>query len=68
MKKTVLMFNTGHDGYTVRQCGSTMTVGELMEILDYYTEDTEIFFKNDDGYTYGYLEESRIEEEEIDND
>lgn len=67
MKKSVLMFNTGRDGYTVRQCGSTMTVGELMEILDCYNEDMEIFYKNDEGYTYGYLEESRIVEELIDD-
>lgn len=31
--KEVLMLNTTRNGYGVEQCGSTMTVGELLEIL-----------------------------------
>ena len=61
--KTVLMFNTGRDGYTTKQCGSTMTVGELLELLNDYPEDMEIYYKNDNGYTYGYLSDRRIEME-----
>ena len=59
------MFNTGRDCYTVEQCGKTITVRELIDILSEFDEDTEIFFKNDDGYTYGYITDRRIELEYI---
>ena len=64
--KDVLMFNTSRDGYGVDQCGETMTVKELIELLSEYDEDTEIFYKNDDGYTYGRITEGRIELEYVD--
>lgn len=66
--KEVLMFNTSRDGYTIKQCGKTMTVGELIEILSEYDEDIEIFYNNDDGYTYGSITEGRIEVEYIEED
>lgn len=65
MTKEVLMFNTGRDGYGIDQCRGTMTVKELIEFLSEYDDDTEIYYKNDGGYTYGYLEEERIELERI---
>lgn len=72
MAKMVIMFNTGRDGYSVGQCkdyhGETMTVGELIEFLSDYAEDTEIYYKNDNGYTYGSITEGRIEEEYVDDD
>ena len=66
--KDVLMFKTGRDGYDTEQCGETLTVGELIEILSEYDENTEIFYKNDNGYTYGYLAEGRIRLEEIEEE
>ena len=66
--KDVLMFKTGRDGYSTEQCGETMTVGELIEILSESDEDTEIFYKNDNGYTYGYLTEGRIRLEEVEEE
>lgn len=72
MAKEVIMLNTGRDGYSVGQCddyyGKTMTVGELIELLSDYDEDTPIYFKNDDGYTYGVIDEDRIETEYVDDD
>ena len=72
MAKEVIMFNTGRDGYTVGQCddyyGKTMTAGELIEFLSEYDEDTPIYYKNDDGYTYGSIVDGRIEEEYVDDD
>ena len=65
MNKEVIMLNTGHDGYSISQCGETMTVGELIAVLSEYDEDTEVFFKNDDGYTYGWVSEGRIELEYV---
>ena len=66
--KEVIMFNTGRDGYSVEQCGKSMTVGELIEFLSEYDEDTEVFYKNDDGYTYGYITDRRLELEYVDEE
>ena len=41
-----------------------MTVGELIEYLEQFDEDTEIFLKNDNGYTYGNIDQWSFEEEE----
>lgn len=34
MTKDVLMINTHRDGYTTNQCGKTMTVKDLINILN----------------------------------
>lgn len=53
------------NGYEPEQCGRTMTVGELIAFLEDFDEDTEIYLNNDNGYTYGNIDEqSFIEEEE----
>ena len=41
---------------------NTMTVGELIDLLEYYKKDEKIAFSNDDGYTYGYIDEDAVEE------
>ncbi len=51
-----------HNGYSPDQCGHTMTVQELIEYLEQFDEDTEIFIKNDGGYTYGNVDEFSFEE------
>lgn len=65
MTKDVLMINTHRDSYTTNQCGKTMTVKDLINILNEYDEDTEVFLKNDNGYTYGKITEGRIELEYV---
>ncbi|MBQ7036591.1 MAG: hypothetical protein IJN74_03770 [Clostridia bacterium] len=62
-----VFLNTKRSGYSPDQCKNTMTVGELMNMLDDFDEDAPIYFKNDDGYTYGSItrydfEESVVEE------
>lgn len=37
-----------------------MTVGELIEILQEYDEDSPIYLRNDNGYTYGSITRSDI--------
>lgn len=51
------------NGYGPEQCGRTMTVGELIDFLSQYDEDTEIYLKNDNGYTYGNITENSFEED-----
>lgn len=59
-----LYLNTRRNGYGTDQCGSTLTVRELIEILEQYDDDMEVFFKNDNGYTYGSI----YEEDFVEND
>ena len=53
MKYVVL--NTNRSGYSVDQCGTTLTVGELVDTLTQCDENTPVYFKNDNGYTYGHI-------------
>lgn len=43
------------NGYSPDQCKNTMTVGELIEFLQDYDEEAKIFLRNDNGYTYGSI-------------
>lgn len=52
------------NGYVPEQCGRTMTVGELMQFLQQFDEDAEVFLRNDYGYTFGNIDERSFEEEE----
>lgn len=48
------------NGYGIDQCGQTLTVGELIEILEQYDYDRPVFLRNDNGYTYGSITEGDI--------
>ena len=52
------------NGYGIDQCGQTLTVGELIEILEQFDYDRPIFLRNDNGYTYGSITERDIEDAE----
>lgn len=52
------------NGYGIDQCGLTLTVGELIEILEQFDYDRPIFLRNDNGYTYGSITERDIEDAE----
>ena len=43
------------NGYSPDQCQNTMTVGELIEFLQDFDEEAKIFLRNDNGYTYGSI-------------
>ena len=66
MKK--LFIEGRRTGYSPEQCGSTMTVSELVEWLDQFDGETKVFLKNDRGYTYGNITESSFQEEEIEDE
>lgn len=63
--KEVLMLMAEREGYGVDQIRSTVTVGELIEILSEYDEDLQIYLSHDSGYTYGGILESRFEVQEV---
>lgn len=58
------LFIEGRNGYDPDQCEGTMTVAELIQYLEQFDEDTEVYLKNDNGYTYGNITEDSFEEEQ----
>lgn len=58
--KEFLTISARREGYSIDQISNTMTVGELIRLLEDYDEDTEIYINNDNGYTYGGITEGRI--------
>ena len=55
MEEKILFINGKRNGYGLSQCGSTLTVGELIELLSAYDDDTLVYLRNDNGYTYGSI-------------
>lgn len=55
--------------YSVDQYCKTLTAGELIALLEQHDEDTPVFLRFDNGYTYGSISEhdlldsSELEEE-----
>ena len=45
--------------------GGTMTVREMIEFLEQFDEDMEVYLSNDNGYTYGSIDEYSFEEKEV---
>ena len=58
-----VFINVKRNGYDPEECGRTLTAGELIELLSEVDEDTPIFIKNDNGYTYGSITEYDLEVE-----
>ena len=58
--KEVLKIEARREGYSFDQVRRTMTVGELIEVLQNYDEDTPIYLSHDNGYTYGGITQGRI--------
>ena len=74
MKRAVII-EARREGYALDQIQTTLTVGELIEALEEYDEDTPVYIGNDRQnygfYTYGGLTWDAIEEapsEELDDD
>lgn len=57
-----ILINTIREGYQLDQIKRTMTVGELIKILEEYGDDTPIYLAFDNQYTYGGINENEIEE------
>ena len=60
----VLYINAVREGYKIDQIRHTMTVGQLMNWLEQFDEDTPVYLKHDRGYTYGGITEYKFEESE----
>lgn len=60
----VLYIEGRRNGYGLEQCGRTMTVAELIEYLSQFDEELPVYLSNDQGYTYGNIDEDSFEEGE----
>ena len=60
--KSAIIIEAQREGYSINQCGRTMTIGELMMALSAFDENTPIYFSHDNGYTYGSFREENIDE------
>lgn len=47
-------------GYAPDSCDKTVTVGELIDILREYDSDAPVYLCNENGYTYGHINENTI--------
>ena len=61
----MLFIDSKRNGYTPEQCGVTMTVRELISVLEGFSEDDKIYLRNDNGYTYGSITQFDISESEM---
>ena len=52
------------EGYAPDQCRQTMTVEELIAYLEQFDNDTEVYLRNDNGYTYGSITGSSFSDSE----
>ena len=71
MSKQVLIIEAKREGYSIEQAENereAITVGELMQMLEDFDEDTKVYISNDNGYTYGSVTEYRIREDGVDED
>jgi len=53
--KNYLIIETHRGGYSVNQCGKTLSVSELVDYLTQWDDDTPVYFSNDNGYTFGSI-------------
>ena len=68
MEKQVIKIEAQREGYALNQITSTMTVGELINYLSQFDEDTKVYLSHDGGYTYGGIREKDIEDDWYDED
>lgn len=54
---------TSATGYTPEQCGTTITVSDLIGILEDLEPDGRIYLRNDNGGTFGRIRDSDIVED-----
>lgn len=62
-----LVIEVHRDAYDVGEiAGRTLTVGQLIEVLDKYDSSLPVVIAHDNGYTYGKVTESCMTEEGYD--
>ena len=52
----IITIDGRRDGYSTDQIEHTMTVGELIDYLSQFDEESVVMICNDNGYTYGKID------------
>ena len=68
MEQSVIKIEAKREGYSINQVSNTMTVGELIAYLEQFDENDKVYLSHDNGYTYGGISESDIDEDWINDD
>lgn len=63
MEQNFVFIDGRRNGYSPDQCGRTLTVQELIGVLEEMEPDAKVYLKNDNGYTYGSITYDSFEEE-----
>lgn len=60
----IITISTNRSHYDIKEAADeSMTVAELIEELTYLPGNYKVVFKNDGGYTYGYIKDRDIDSE-----
>ncbi|MDD3404953.1 MAG: hypothetical protein PHH23_01625 [Paludibacteraceae bacterium] len=59
-----IKINANREGYSINQIRDTMTVSELISVLQDYDGDALIYLSHDNDYTFGGIREEDFEEVE----
>lgn len=66
METRIITISTNRSHYNIKGAADeSMTVAELIEELRHLPGDCKVVFKNDGGYTYGYIEGRDIDSEYV---
>ena len=64
METRIITLSTCRSDYNIEDAAkSSMTVDELIDELRHLPGDCKVVFKNDNGYTYGYIQDRDIDSE-----
>ena len=66
MTREPLFINANNNGYEPSQCGRTITIGELIDLLSDFDEDMTIYLKLGNRYSYGTIREDDFIEDIVD--
>lgn len=66
METRIITIDTRRSDYSIKEAADdSITVDELIEELRNFPGDCKVVFKNDNGYTYGYIQSGDIDSEYI---
>ena len=66
--KRVLYIAAQREGYGIDQIRHTMTVRDLIDYLEQFDEEAQVYLRHDGGYTYGGISWNDIEEDYSDDE
>ena len=61
--KRVLYIAAQREGYGIDQIRHTMTVRDLIDYLEQFDEEAQVYLRHDGGYTYGGISWGDLEED-----